>query len=328
MQLLSSSFLSHARVDNELKRLASFGANLVDAHSCFVLLPNQLESVLDDNTQDIRNTRTDRPALTLAAHYSHSSSIVEQAYLPHDSGLLGWVAKNQRPIQVSPFDRDSRTLGVYADRVEIKSLLALPIHLTPLNSERITQVGVLACDSLSNDSFSPTHLSWLHDLTVQIGTMTKLLWQNQKTVEQTPSWNVFQARSLELIETLGVNCVDILRINISNIEGIENQVGTARCVDLMELFTRLINQALPPYCPSYRLPNGGLVIILDNMLSAFIENKIRAIANHIASTKERFELSFLKTPCLNNKGEPTNLSHLLSKKGLALSLPRKNTKCA
>lgn len=327
MQLVSSGFLSQAKVEHELKRLAYFGASLVDAHSCFLLLPNQLEEILEDVGQTIKISHGEKQALTLAAYYSRSSAIVEQACLPYDSGILGWVAKNQRPIQVTPFDRDSRTLGTYNDKIEVKSLVALPIQLNQSYKERTASVGVLACDSLVNGWFTANHLSWLHDLTSQIAVTVRLLWQNQKIIEQAPSWETFQARALELIETLGINCVDILRVKVNNIEAVESQSGTARCVDLIELFTRLVNQALPPYCPSYRLPNGDLVIVLDNMLSAFIENKVRAIANHIATTKERFELSFFKTACLNNRGEPANLSHLLSKQGLALSLPRRNTKC-
>lgn len=327
MRLAAESFLSQARVEVELKRLAQFGADLVDAFSCFILFPNRLETLLNDNLREADDQNGARPALVLAAYHSNSKQVLEQACLSVDSGLFGWVSKNQRPLRVYPFDRDSRTLGVYAERENIKGIVALPIHLANYGQELGKHVGVLACDSLKDHELSAKQLQWLHELTLSIASTLRLLWDNNRAIEQAPSWTGFETKALRLIETLGVNCVDILRIRINNLDRIETQVGTARCVDLVDLFARLVSQALPPYCPSYRLPHGDTMIVLDNMLSTFIENKIKAVANHIAPLKERFELSFVRTPCLNNKGEAANLSHLLSKKGLALTLPKRGSKC-
>jgi len=88
--------------------------------------------------------------LHLRFHYSLGNSIIEKAAIPLGHGLVGWVAKNNLPVNIAPFKRDSRTLQFYSASEDIQSLLAVPF-------EAGNSVGVLCIDSKKHYSFTSRH---------------------------------------------------------------------------------------------------------------------------------------------------------------------------
>ena len=72
-----------------------------------------------------------------------------------------------------------------------------------------------------------------------------------------------------------------MRISIDSFGDLETAHGITGAVHQSEQFVRLVQQALPPHFPLVRLPNGDILVALDNMMAAFFQNKIRTLANHL-----------------------------------------------
>ncbi len=102
-------------------------------------------------------------SLTLQAYYSLSKNVIPQAHFGYGEGIAGWVAKNNKPIIVSQFDRDTTTLQFYSTDEDIKSFMAVPLP----NGK-----GVLSVDSKQKYVFTEKSqkilLGFAHLLTHQI----------------------------------------------------------------------------------------------------------------------------------------------------------------
>jgi hypothetical protein len=72
-----------------------------------------------------------------------------------------------------------------------------------------------------------------------------------------------------------MDSVEILRISIENLSQLETRLGTTWAIEAAEQFVRLIQQALPPHFPITRMPNGDVLVALDNMMSSFFQQKFR-----------------------------------------------------
>lgn len=82
--------------------------------------------------------------LSLRSYQSLSLHIDPDTQLQVGDSLIGWVAKNQHPVNISQFDRDTRNLKMYLRDEKIKSFLAVPVG----------EVGVLCIDSKRNYVFT------------------------------------------------------------------------------------------------------------------------------------------------------------------------------
>jgi len=256
---------------SEFSNFASLAANLAEAYSSFILLPTHL----------VENSSSNE--LTLVGTYSLSSE--EFHPLRINQGLIGWVAKNKQPIHVSPFEHDSRTLGIYHSDHKLKSFIGVPIILNFLsNNSDILNCGVLTCDSKKSYAFSKLQGKLLENIATQIANTFRLMLLNTQTKPQErPAWHNFILAAQKLIADLGKNSIDILRIHFDDLTNLETKLGTARFIETTERFYTLISQTLPPLFPSFQLPNGELILILDNMMSVFYQNKIVTIANHVSN---------------------------------------------
>jgi signal transduction protein with GAF and PtsI domain len=78
--------------------------------------------------------------LKLKGYHSLSLHIDPETSLAIGDSIIGWVAKNQRPVNISQFDRDTRNLKLYLRDEKIKSFLAVPVG----------ELGVLCIDSKRN----------------------------------------------------------------------------------------------------------------------------------------------------------------------------------
>jgi hypothetical protein len=248
--------------DENLCRMARFGANISDAYGCYIFLPNSSNSLL------------------LAGFHSLSNEVIRDCEILPNAGLVGWVAKHKRSIHVSPFERDSRTLGFYFQDQNLKSFIGIPVLVrsSPNNSE--DGVGVIACDSKKSFAFSKLQGKLLEDLSYEITNYLHLASIAKESALPKVSWNSFFARSSQLLNSLGRDSIEIIRIQIANFSSIEQSIGSAQTLILLEQLYRLIEQALPPHFSSIKLPNGDMILVVDNMMTSFIENKILAICQH------------------------------------------------
>lgn len=252
--------------NEQLCRMARFGANISDAYGCYVFLPTQNSN-----------------ALGLAGFHSLSNDVIRDCEIQPNNGLIGWVAKHKRSIHVSPFERDSRTLGFYHQDQSLKSFIGIPIFTSGSQNTEEALVGVVACDSKKSFAFSKLQGKLLEDLACEISSHLHMVGLLQENGLHKLSWQSFFNRSNELLNGLGRDSIEVVRMNIKNYQMIEQNLGTARTLPLLDQLFRLIEQALPPHFPCIRLPNGDLLMVVDNMMTSFLENKIQAICEYCSS---------------------------------------------
>ncbi len=90
--------------------------------------------------------------LKLEAWHSLSDHIDPNAEVKLGDGPVGWVMREQRPLNIARFKQDSRIIGIYKDDVGVRSFMAVP-----LPDER----GVLMVDSKTRLKFTDKHLNIL-----------------------------------------------------------------------------------------------------------------------------------------------------------------------
>jgi hypothetical protein len=293
-----------------LNRLARFGANLTESHSCFIFLP---PSFLNRGTESEDN-------LIIGGYHSLCHDLLPNCIIKKGSGLIGWVAQHSQPIHVSPFEHDSRTLGMYKDDRQLKSLIGVPISLKrDLNKEQ-SLTGVLICDSKKSFAFSKIQGKLLTELAEEISTSVSLLYNHYNSKAQ-PNWSEFIASTEQLIQMLGSNSVEILRVRVNNFHTLEAKLGISSAVELVQQFYRLVQQSLPPHFPFYLLPNGDCLLILDNMMSSFYENRLVALAEHISKDLLTISLEFNRQALRSRKVQFNSIEEAISSTSFNLSNP-------
>ena len=109
-------------IDRQLDDLTALMSNCLDAYTAAVF-------VWDDRSK----------LFSLRAFHSLSKQIITKTQFSiENGGLIGWVLKNNQPLSVDHFDRDTKILPYYQGEENIKSFLALPLQNTS---------GVLCVDS-------------------------------------------------------------------------------------------------------------------------------------------------------------------------------------
>lgn len=267
---------TYVDVSSDLCRLARFGANIADAHSCFIFMPRSIFLIQDEDAAG--GTGQDASQLVMTGGHSLSSNVISDASLSTDSGLIGWVAKHKRSIHVSPFEHDSRTLGVYSSNQFLKSFIGIPVAIEATGHSELC--GVIACDSKKSYAFSKLQGKLLEDLSLEVSRTLALHMQSGGNASISNDWNSFLAAGAKLVATTGRSSIEALRMALFDFSDLEAAIGTEAAVSGYEQLFRLITQILPPTIPLLQLPDGSLVLILDSMLAGFYENRIRAMVEH------------------------------------------------
>lgn len=300
----------------DLLRLAKLSANLVEAHSSFIFLPQSLlkACLLNASSNRAHTESGANDLITLVASHSLCPGIIEGCSLSPEMGLIGWVARNHRSIHVSPFERDSRILGVYKDDQQLKSFIGIPVPLTKY-SPNVS--GVLACDSKKAFAFTKLQGKILEEVGTEIGAVVSLHLKLNEARSSAPSWESFLNKGDQLIEALGIESTTAMRIRITNSHSIYQKLGTARAIRYFEQMYRLIGQSVPPHYPLYRTPTGEILIMLDNMMNDIYENKIIALSNHTAlgGVKANFDFRFRSFD--SRRDGQFNLERLISETSFA-----------
>ncbi len=282
----STSHSLSERLVAHLNQLASLGLNLTDAHSCFIFLP------------------TRRGSLKLVGAHSLCREIVRDFELPNGSGLIGWIARHRRAIHVSPFENDSRTLGVYRSDQQLKSFIGAPIIVPCLPDDEGSSpeqasalgCGVIACDSRKSFAFSKLQGRLLEGLALQAAQTVGLLLESAGQRERFPSGKQGLSQFVQGVQklghSLGLSAVEVLRLRCKNFSGLELGYGTQKSIEVFEQVEKLVAQCLPEHSPRMRLPSGELLVAIDSMTGAFYESRIRAVCAHVAQTGQRVDFDF------------------------------------
>lgn len=297
-------------IRDDLARLARFGANITDAHSCFIFLPLALLAPSTHSSGSLL-------LLELGGVHSLSNDIDPRCRIAVDCGLVGWVARHGRSVHVSPFEHESRTLGIYTSDQELKSFIAVPLPLTRESAKESN--GVLACDSKKSFAFSKLQGKLLEDLAREIVRLVELT--RTPAAHGSSDWRGFLARSQALCQALGTEAVEILRLTPSPFHALEAAVGAGRAIEMYEQVVRLIEQALPPHFPLFHLPNGELAIALDRMMSGFYENKISALVTHFSAGKYPLSFTFFRKAPRKTRDKGDDFEQILMGSPQAAAVP-------
>lgn len=345
------------QIREDLKKLARLAASVSEAHTSAIFLPTGLFDAAQGSRQTTTSPsrsrfgaaslaglgRTSPTNATEASHevgegavsidlvalHSSSTVLAKDCRIPVGIGLLGWVSQHGRSIHVAPFDLDSSTLGLYAEREPLKSLVAVPIPM-PVEGgdERVNSpqpTGVLMCDSKRSVSFNKVQIKLLEDIAIQISRLLywALVRDEVTTVES--SWESFRFKLDQLADAIGSQSIEVVRVSIDTFVQTENDHGVSSAVHQSEQFLRLAQQALPPHFPLVRLPNGDIVIALDNMMSTFFQHKLRTLANHVGTESRPFSVSLQSFPARATRAQGVDIDCILQQRPSAVKTSTKST---
>jgi len=299
--------MSIGQIREDLKKLAKLAANVSDAHSCILFLPTGLlTSSAPQRSSEPQSFHPHAPhapspqgemielkkvfhlgpdlaigSIEMVATHSASTCLVRDCRIQVGNGLIGWVAENARSIHVAPFDMDSSVLGIYTETEPLKSLVAVPIPMPTENQNARTFSGVLMCDSRKAFAFTKPQMKHLEEIATLASRL--LFWTlfKKETTSTENSWDSFLTKTNQLSEAIGHDSIELVRISLDSFAELESAHRISGAVQQSEQFVRLIQQALPPHFPLVRLPNGDILVALDNMMTVFFQNKIRTLANHL-----------------------------------------------
>ncbi|MCB0338770.1 MAG: GAF domain-containing protein [Bdellovibrionales bacterium] len=287
----------------QLTRLARLAANICDAHSCFIFLP-QIENLVACTADS-----SQRKTIQLCAYHSLSQEIFANCALLVGKGLIGWVARHGQPIHVSPFERDCSVLGTYSEEMNLKSFMGIPVELSGLNSHGT--FGVIACDSKKAYAFTKLQGKLLSDIAEQISHSLGLYQKLSQELTQKPTWAEFLKQATVLAEKSGASAIEILRRRPANFSYLEEKIGTGRTIALCDQVFKLIDQCLPESSPRLVLPQGDMLVFLDSMMTPFCVNKIRSISEHVSTSGEHLEISFIRASAQEIKKRTFTLHELI-----------------
>lgn len=135
-------------LEDELQNFIKLVSNVTEAYTAALFL-------VDEKQCD---------SLRLQAWQSLSNNIAANVEIPvGNGGLVGWVAKEERPTNASKFPSNTTTLQFYTRDEEIKSFAASPIF----DGTRL--IGVLSIDSKKNYVFTDKVMKLLNDFAITAG---------------------------------------------------------------------------------------------------------------------------------------------------------------
>jgi hypothetical protein len=214
-------------------------------------------------------------------------------------------------------------LGLYTDSEALKSLVALPISIpseafSSRPPEGKAPSGVLMCDSKKAYSFSKLQVKHLEDLAAEVSRLLYWALAKRTSSMDESSWESFTSRAERLAGAIGIDSVEILRVQLQAFSALERSSGTSLAVQKCEQFVRLMQQALPPHFPLVRLPNDEVLIALDNMMSTFFQNKIRTLADHLSEPSQPFAVGLATFSARAARVRHLDLEVILRQQPLAL----------
>ena len=138
----------------------------------------------DAHTAALFIAKDDGQYLELVACHSLSRHMVPSCNVKPGQGLIGWIAKENRPLHVTRFTKFTNTLGIYTKNVGIKAFLGAPLPESK---------GVLMVDSKSQWAFPEKQERILLDCAA----VAADLWQNflnERKYELLKRWTELQCR--------------------------------------------------------------------------------------------------------------------------------------
>jgi hypothetical protein len=206
---------------------------------------------------------------------------------------------------------------MYTENEQLKSLAALPVPMPAEYRDAHQCHGVLMCDSKRPLPFTKMQVKHLEDVTTEISRL--LFWAlfKRESASLESSWESFTARAEGLASAIGNDSVEFLRVSVEAFADMEREFGISGAVRRSDQFFRLVQQALPPHFPVTRLPQGDIIIALDNMMSAFFQNKIQTLVKHLNDEQRGLGVSIAVFATKGNRARSLDIDSILQPKTIS-----------
>ena len=267
-----------------LLRFARIAKKVCDAYTCCIFLPAGFPEI--SQAQD----------LELYAVASDSALIKQIVYIDRLSGFTALAASQRTLIQLSFLGSEAGELEYYSEKEEIAAFLGFPISLE-LKNQKFT--GVLTCDSKEKNCFAAPEINLLQDIATQIKLYLENLGLSTKvSASKTERIEYFFNRSTELINSLGINSVDLILTELvplnRNLPYSELELSEA-----VLSFARSVQGVLPSRFPLHLLSTGKLIILSDSLMISFFQIKLEEQFKNLGVNTNEIVLKIIKGKLIN-----------------------------
>lgn len=300
------------KIDDDLNKIADLILDIIPAQSCFIFLPTEVMTgqVGEGNVS----------GLLQLAGYASTKKIDLKHRSKSGTGIVGWVSKNNQSTIINDFQHSPQSLGFYSEQTTIGSLISVPIKIDfckyDWHQEEIS--GVLYCDNTEPNSFNKAIENILNKFSHEISKNVKLCLKVNSNIAKNLNLQDFSSKVDSLITKLGKSSLEIMKIKLKNSVEIEEKLGISQFVLLFQKMQRLIQQVLPQQYPIIHLPSGETLIVMDNIVTKYYENKIRIMAAHISPDNLILDYEFSNIPIATNKKEKITIDQCYSNVNTAI----------
>ena len=283
--------------NQELDNLIELVSNVTDAHTAALFW-------LDDGKE----------RLHLKVFYSLSRNLCPQISIELGQGLVGWVAKNAKSVNVAKFDRDPRTLQYYTSEENIKSFVAVPVK----NNGKL--VGVLSIDSKRNYQYTNKHQKILAGFAVQFSHLVER--QSQESGGQVQGSNRLYQLCNQIASSAWQDVFNVsLEVSQETLK-FDNYVMALYNEDKNELLLKLVYGDCSEYQDRWLPAGSGLAgLILKQKKPLLLDNLSKRESKQFVFGRQgpKFEMdSFLGLPLICG-GRVRGLQAYTSRKPSAFS---------
>lgn len=267
-----------------LERLVRIGANTADAHSSFILLPT-LHAPTADGVREESPSEFYLLAAHSLSHYSTPGAVTQHSF-------FRWASAKRQPLHVSPFDGDSRTLGLYTRRLPLKSLCAIPFP----DQETFEERGVFVCDSLKSYAFTKAQIQILGDIAAEIAHAVSeervRLSSHEEIAPAFTSWEEFTAGVEGAVRKVGARQLQVIHCQLPALKNLSSPGDLDKRIQLRDAVEKKLSPLLPENTAIFRAEGGHLFIVSDRLLAVSIKLRLSALLD---SLSPRFGLSGLSS---------------------------------
>jgi hypothetical protein len=172
------------------------------------------------------------------------------------------------------------------------------------------------CDSLDPQAFPNAQVKLLEQLASHVRRLLFWVQSVAQVAQVETSWELFKEKTVELGDAIGHSSIELLRLRIESFTELQSRCGHSTAIQVYEQLWRLAQQALPPHFPLVRLPNGEVLIAVDNMMSGFFQQKLHSLANHLNTPSKPVTLSIECFAAALGAHSQCNLDNTLQQKPL------------
>jgi diguanylate cyclase (GGDEF)-like protein len=152
--LAKQGLVAPAGIDRSVRVQPLTGAvPVVDIEPSFRYVIQVVKELFSPNSVAIFLAGNENFVLTQG--WSSDPAFLPQAQINPGQGFISWVAKEHKPLLITEFVQDARTLGYYSQPILIRSFLAVPILLDEnllgviaVDSKTVNSLGIEARDAL------------------------------------------------------------------------------------------------------------------------------------------------------------------------------------